>query len=68
MSSRLRPPQTSVIRLSLAAAGETRYQTIRHDLALEEAAKIKDVAPEVIEGALTLIRPFTIAARARLGI
>jgi MarR family 2-MHQ and catechol resistance regulon transcriptional repressor len=36
-------------------------------LVAEEASMIKNLPPEVVDGALTLIRQLTAAARARLG-
>lgn len=61
------PSDQRAIQLSLTPAGTELYQTIRQDLVTEEASMIKDVPPEVIDGALTLIRQLTTAARARLG-
>ncbi|MDO6562812.1 MarR family transcriptional regulator [Amphritea sp. 1_MG-2023] len=61
------PDDQRAIQLSLTPSGEALYQTIHQDLISEEASMIKDVPPEVVDGALTLIRQLTIAARNRLG-
>lgn len=61
------PSDQRAVHLSLTPAGEALYRSIRQDLVKEEAAMIKELAPEVVDGALTLIRQLTTAARARLG-
>lgn len=63
----LDPADQRAIQLSLTPAGEALYQKIHQDLISEEASMIKDVPPEVVDGALTLIRQLTAAARDRLG-
>jgi MarR family transcriptional regulator, 2-MHQ and catechol-resistance regulon repressor len=61
------PDDQRAVQLSLTPEGESLYRTIRHDLVVEEIEMIRDVTPEVLDGALTLIRQLTSAARARLG-
>ncbi|MEQ3723078.1 MarR family transcriptional regulator [Alcanivorax sp.] len=61
------PSDQRAIQLSLTPAGEALYQTIRQDLVTEEASMIQHLPPEAVDGALTLIRQLTVAARARLG-
>lgn len=61
------PADQRAVQLSLTPAGEALYQTIHQDLIAEEASMIKDVPAEVVDGALTLIRQLTQAARDRLG-
>ncbi|MDO6440535.1 MarR family winged helix-turn-helix transcriptional regulator [Marinobacter sp. 2_MG-2023] len=61
------PSDQRAIQLSLTPAGEELYKTIRQDLVSEETSMIKDLPPEIVDGALTLIRQLTVTARARLG-
>lgn len=61
------PSDQRAIQLSLTPAGEALYRTIRHDLVTEETSMIRNLPPEVVDGALSLIRQLTAAARARLG-
>ncbi|MBT3144178.1 MarR family transcriptional regulator [Neptunomonas phycophila] len=61
------PSDQRAVQLSLTPEGEALYQTIHQDLVSEEALMIKDVPPEIVDGALTLIRQLTQAARNRLG-
>ncbi len=61
------PSDQRAIQLSLTPAGEALYQTIRQDLVTEEASMIQHLPHEAVDGALTLIRQLTVAARARLG-
>ena len=61
------PADQRAVHLSLTPEGRELYQTIRQDLVTEEASMIKNLSPEVVDGALALIRQLTAAARARLG-
>lgn len=61
------PSDQRAVQLSLTAAGEALYRQIRQDLIEEEASMIKELSPEAVDGALTLIRQLTTAARTRLG-
>ncbi|OJH08063.1 MAG: MarR family transcriptional regulator [Alcanivorax borkumensis] len=61
------PSDQRAVQLSLTPEGKKLYQTIRQDLVAEEASMIKNLPPEVVDGALALIRQLTAAARARLG-
>lgn len=63
----LDPSDQRAVQLSLTPSGEALHQKIHQDLISEEALMIKNVAPEVVDGALTLIRQLTTAARDRLG-
>lgn len=61
------PDDQRAIQLSLTTEGKALYREIHQDLVAEEASLIKDLPPEVVDGALTLIRQLTVAARTRLG-
>lgn len=61
------PEDQRAIQLSLTPEGKALYQEIHQDLVAEEASLIENLPPEVVDGALTLIRQLTVAARTRLG-
>jgi DNA-binding MarR family transcriptional regulator len=61
------PLDQRAIQLSLTPEGEALHQKIHQDLINEEALMLKEVPTEIVNGAITIIRALTGAARARLG-
>ncbi|WP_442110819.1 MarR family winged helix-turn-helix transcriptional regulator [Pseudomonas sp. NUPR-001] len=62
------PEDRRAVRVQATDAGADLYERIRADLIAEEKAMINSMAPEVRQGALTLLRQLTRAAEIRCGL
>lgn len=62
------PEDRRAVRVQATEAGADLYERIRDDLINEEKTMISCMAPEVRQGALTLLRQLTRAAEVRCGL